>query len=398
MKITENINDITGINNCKGGFYNQLQQKINELKISNQQLEIKRHEMEAVLAGITDLMLVISENYVIQQTNKVANDWFPQKNITGEFCYKVLKDKEKPCTNCPAQKSLKTGCKAKEMFSFQVNGQLRYYEVVTSPIENATQTKPHVLVFMRDITREKNFQMKYAQAEKMATIGTLAAGIAHEINNPLTSISGFAQGLQRRVGRLENKVEQDLIDDFEEYTETIIAECHRCRDIVKTMLTFSRPTESTARGIVRLNQCVGDILFILQHHLRDKHNITVETKLDPCLPPILGDESQLKQVIINLVLNAFDAMKDGGEIQIVTKKADYNRVKLIIIDTGSGISEDIQEKLFDPFFSTKQVGKGIGIGLSTCYNIVSNHKGSITATNNPEKGASFTVVLPEAKL
>ncbi|MGL1931308.1 MAG: ATP-binding protein [Desulfotalea sp.] len=397
MKIIKNVEDITGINTCKGGFFKQLQQKISELKIANQQLETKRHEMEAVLEGITDLMLIIGEDFIIHQVNKVAEDWFPGKQFENKLCYKVLKNRSRPCTNCPAQRSLAQSKMVKDVFSLKLKGQLRYYEVIASPIEHEDTDQPKTLVFVRDITRDRKFQMKYAQAEKMATVGALAAGIAHEINNPLTSISGFAQGLQRRVGKLSGKVDSELVDDFEEYTETIIAECLRCRDIVKTMLTFSRPTES-ARGLVRLNQCVGDILFILQHHLRDHHNITVTTKLDPSLPPIMGDESQLKQVIINLVLNAFDAMKDGGNIQIITQKTVHNRVKLIVIDTGSGISEDIQEKLFDPFFSTKQVGKGVGIGLSTCYNIVTNHKGSISACNNVDKGASFAVILPEAKL
>ncbi|WP_041277631.1 two-component system sensor histidine kinase NtrB [Desulfotalea psychrophila] len=391
------LDDLIGIGHCKIGFYKALQHKVEELEQANQELLINRKKMQLILDGITDLMLVLSEDYIIQQTNHVAAEWYPDTDVIGSPCYQILRKRTTPCPECPVQLAITEQRIVKDLCSFTIDSHLKYYEMIASPMPKDSNGLRRVLLFKRDVTLEKRYQVKYAQSEKMATVGTLAAGIAHEINNPLTSISGFAQGLQRRVNKLVGRVEDELVADFDEYTETIITECLRCRDIVKTLLTFSRPLEST-RSIVRLNQCVGDILFILQHHLKDQQNISVKTTLDPNLPVILGDESQLKQVIINLVINAFDAMKDGGEIEIITRKGMDNTVKLIFKDTGSGIAEEILEKIFDPFFTTKQVGQGTGIGLSTCYGIVSNHQGTITALNNQEKGASFTVLLPEAIL
>jgi two-component system NtrC family sensor kinase len=135
-------------------------------------------------------------------------------------------------------------------------------------------------------------------------------------------------------------------------------------------------------------------LFILKHHFKERHNITVKTDLKADLPMIMGDESQLKQVIINLFTNALDATVEGGEIQITTRDGRGNGVMLIVKDSGSGIPVELQNQLFEPFFTTKPVGKGIGIGLSTCYSIVNHHNGEIIVASDEEHGTSFRVFLP----
>ena len=201
------------------------------------------------------------------------------------------------------------------------------------------------------------------------------------------------RSLQRRNSKLQGKIDEELLADFKEYTETIIKECLRCRDIVQTLLTFSRPTASSI-GHVDLNQCVTDTLFILKHHFKEHHDLTVKTELQTNLPAILGDESQLKQVIINLLTNAFDATGAGGRILIKTQTETENRITLIIEDNGCGIPLEARDKLFEPFFTTKPVGKGIGIGLSTCYSIVNNHRGEISVTSAVGKGSAFKVSLP----
>ncbi|MDR3630650.1 MAG: ATP-binding protein, partial [Desulfocapsaceae bacterium] len=135
-----------------------------------------------------------------------------------------------------------------------------------------------------------------------------------------------------------------------------------------------------------------------KHHFKDQANISIKTELQANLPRIMGDESQLKQVIINLFINALDATEKGGEIRIVTRSAPGNRTELIVKDSGCGIPVELQDKIFEPFYTTKSVGRGIGVGLSTCYSIVSNHHGEITVTSNKGKGASFTVSLPGMEL
>jgi hypothetical protein len=392
MKITT-LEDLVGIEHCKLGFYQDLQQKVEQLKNSNQELEKKRKEIQAVLDGITDLMVVLSEDLKIQRVNHVFSEWFPGVDPIGRHCYKLFRGEDSRCINCPAQRSLELDEIVKDLCIYKIDEKFRHFEIIASPLKTSPTGERNVLLFKRDVTLEKEFQAQFYQAEKMATVGALAAGVAHEINNPLAAISGFAEGLQRRIVRIEGKVERAILDDFTEYTDTIIKECLRCRDIVQTLLTFSRPVAASL-GPVDMNQCVRDTLFILKHHFKEQHNITVNTELQENLPVIMGDESQLKQVIINLFTNAFDATRQGDIIRVITHAGDLGGVALIVEDSGCGIPVELHDKLFEPFFTTKPVGQGVGIGLSTCYSIVKNHGGEITVTSREGKGTFFKVSLP----
>lgn len=393
MPHSTTLEDLVGIEHCKLGFYQELQQKVEQLKSSNLELEKKRKEIQALLDGITDLMVVLDENLTIQRVNHVFTEWFPGVDPIGMHCHQIFRNRVDRCDECPALRALDRDQIIKDLCIYKVGNDFKHYEIIASPLKASPTGEPQVLLFKRDVTLEKEFQAQFYQAEKMATVGTLAAGVAHEINNPLTAILGFAQGLKRRNSKLKGTIDEEMYADFTEYTETIIKECLRCRDIVQTLLTFSRPTAASL-GQVDLNQCVADTLFILKHHFKEHRDLSVLTELQENLPPILGDESQLKQVIINLLTNAFDATDSGGRILIRTGTEKDNRVTLVIEDNGCGIPLEAQDKLFEPFFTTKPVGKGIGIGLSTCYSIVSNHGGEISVTSAVGKGSSFKVALP----
>jgi two-component system, NtrC family, sensor kinase len=393
MKSAPTLEDLVGIEHCKLGFYQDLQQKVEQLKTSNQELEKKRKEIQALLDGITDLMVVLSEDLKIQRVNHVFQQWFPGVDPIGRYCHEVFRGNSDRCEDCPALRALDLDEIVKDHSFHKVDDQFRHFEIIASPLKTSPTGERSVLLLKRDVTLEKEFQAKFYQAEKMATIGALAAGVAHEINNPLTAISGFAEGLQRKVNRIERLVDLEIAEDFREYTETIIKECLRCRDIVQTLLTFSRPVASSLNP-VNLNRCVNDTLFILKHHFKEHHKISVKTDLKPDLPDIMGDESQLKQVIINLFTNALDATGEGDEIRIITRDGQDGSVELLVEDTGCGIPASLLNKLFEPFFTTKPVGKGIGIGLSTCYSIVNNHHGEITVDSVEGKGSSFKVSLP----
>ncbi|MBW2660051.1 MAG: PAS domain-containing sensor histidine kinase [Deltaproteobacteria bacterium] len=393
MKPLTTLEDLVGIEHCKLGFYQDLQQKVEQLKISNLKLEKKRREVQAVLDGITDLMVVLSEDLKIQRVNHVFDDWYSGIDPIGSHCYTIFRNRNSVCDDCPVIQSLKSDDIVKGLSLYKVNGKFRHFRIIASPLKSSLSGERQILLSKRDITLEKEFQAQYHQAEKMATIGTLAAGVAHEINNPLAAIRGFAEGLQRRLSRIQTQVDKDVFEDFQEYTETIVNECLRCRDIVQTLLTFSRPVASSLCP-VDMNQCVLDTLFIFKHHIREHHGVTVKTELERELPLIKGDESQLKQVIINLFTNALDAVADNGEIVISTVAGKDGDVDLIVDDSGCGIPFEMKEKLFEPFFTTKPVGKGIGVGLSTCYTIVKNHGGEINVTSDEGRGSTFHVTIP----
>jgi two-component system NtrC family sensor kinase len=228
----------------------------------------------------------------------------------------------------------------------------------------------------------------------MATIGLLAAGVAHEINNPLTSIRGFTEGLQRRMTSLcELLPDGDLKNDFEEYLEIILKECQRCSGIVSSLLTFS-PRKTNEFSPICLNPLIRNVLRILHHTLKHYPQELIQLDLNDPLPLIKGNTAELEQVILNLILNALDAIDPKGHINIRTRMASDGRVMLEVMDDGCGIPPENLQKLFEPFFTTKPVGRGIGIGLSTCYHIIQSHGGEIEVRSAPGQGSRFTVRLP----
>ncbi len=389
------INDIIGIEHSKLNFFQELQHTVEELQASHKRSETQRREIAAIFDGITDLMMVLSEDMRIISVNHVFMDIFPGSMPHGRFCYEFFTSNSVPCPTCPAFRSLKTDTVCRETAIFRIGGRNMHFEMVASPLKSPHLTEHRVLIFKRNVTMEKEYQAKFYQAEKMATTGVLAAGVAHEINNPLTAVSGFAEGLRRRLPRLEGRIDDELLNDFREYTDTILRECERCQTIVQTLLTFGRPVMAPFAP-VSLNKVVHDTVRILQHHVKKCPGLRVEEVLDETLPMIEGDEGQLKQVVLNLLTNAMDAMDvadHGGCITIATSP-QKNGVLLEVRDTGCGIDPDKLDKLFEPFYTTKSVGKGIGIGLSTCYSIVREHQGDISASSAPGRGTCFTVVLP----
>ncbi|RMF57454.1 MAG: HAMP domain-containing protein [Calditrichaeota bacterium] len=233
---------------------------------------------------------------------------------------------------------------------------------------------------------ERTRQLRESQAqlvhqEKMASLGVLAAGLAHEIGNPLTSISSVVQILQRKVQ--DKKIIQQL--------QLLNEHIRRISKTVRELVDFSRPTKSELRP-VQINDLIRTALGILKYDKRAK-NIKLETHLDHQLPRLTLIEDQILQVFINFILNAFDAMEQGGTLTITTS-LENESVCICFQDTGVGIPEDVQKKIFEPFFTTKPVGKGSGLGLSVSYGLIQNFGGTIEVESTVGKGAKFTVSLP----
>ncbi|WP_029897720.1 ATP-binding protein [Desulfohalovibrio reitneri] len=388
------LSDLVGIEHSKLGYFHELQLKLEELKAANMETENRRQEIAAILDGITDVMMVLSENLKIISVNHVFRELFDDPAPEGKYCYQIFRGQDHPCPECPAFKSLSTNTVCKETAFFRINGVNRQYEMVASPIKNQDLPEYKVLIFKRDVTLEKEYQAKYYHAEKMATVGVLATGVAHEVNNPLMAISGYAEGIQRRLGRHWKSLPGELAGDLEEYTQTILRECQRCQQIVNSMLNFGHP-EATTQSPVNINDVVMETLHLLHYHLKKRQNLTMRTELARNLPFVHGNAAQLKQVFLNLLTNAIDAIGEEEGVITVQSGVTDGMVRLEISDTGQGISADIRGNLFDPFFTTKPAGNGIGIGLSTCYTIVvKEHAGDIRLESEVGKGSTFIVDLP----
>ena len=393
MNRSTTLQDLIGIEDIKLGFFQEVQTKVEELKHSNRELRKKQEEIQVILDGIVDVMVVLSEDLRIISVNHVFHEVFGSQSPHGRYCFEVLRGRREACPECPVLLALQDNEVRRDEASFRVGEWNKHFEILASPLQFSDESLRRVLLFKRDVTLQREMQAQYLQAEKMATVGVLAAGVAHEINNPLAAISGFSQGLRKRLPRIKEQVDEELGSDFEEYLETILKECSRCQEIVQTLLTFSRPNNSRFARL-GLNALVLDCLKILRYRLKKSPGVALVPELDKGLCWLHGDEAQLKQVILNLVTNALDAVEDQGRITIRTTRGPKGQVSLVVEDDGAGIPQGDLDRLFDPFFTTKPVGKGTGIGLSTCYTIVQGHGGQIFVCSDEGIGTSICVTLP----
>ncbi len=233
-----------------------------------------------------------------------------------------------------------------------------------------------------DIEQLRDLNEQLIRTEKLAAMGTLAAGVAHEINNPLASISSLIQMMQSNSG-LDEKTDDNL--------RLISTQIHRISQVTRDMMDFARVRPS-ARNPVDINSII-EISLRLASFDKAFQKLKLEKDLSDDLPEIYADGDQIQQVFLNLLLNARDAMPDGGTISVKTYKRK-NQVVIEFTDSGTGIGSDAKKKIFDPFFTTKPAGKGTGLGLAVCYGIITAHHGKIEAFSDEINGTSFTVSLP----
>jgi PAS domain S-box-containing protein len=245
-----------------------------------------------------------------------------------------------------------------------------------------------------DITVRKQTEEELMRSEKLASLGQLAASVAHEVNNPLAGIMVYVKLLLKKYKSKELQAE---------WTETQLLKMDKELDkttrIIRNLLDFARQSEPTMRPI-SVNQVIESALLLVGHQI-DLENIKLEKKLDTKLPPVLADPDKIQQVLINIILNATQAMPNGGTITIATSTAEKvlinkspkNTVRIDIKDTGVGIPEENINQLFTPFFTTKEKGKGVGLGLSVVHGIIERHKGKITVDSQPNVGTTFTIYL-----
>jgi PAS domain S-box-containing protein len=253
------------------------------------------------------------------------------------------------------------------------------------PIINDAGVITNYVAVKRNITERRKMELIVRQSEKMSAVGQLAAGVAHEINNPLGVILGFAQALVRRL---------QANDPLEMPLKSIEREAVRCKNLVQDLLTFSRASKME-REPMQINRAVEGALSLISAQAR-MGRIEVKKDLAPDLPRIMANQNQLQQIIINLANNAMDAMSQEGVLTISTehlREGALSWVCLKVLDTGSGIPADIQSRIFDPFFTTKPVGKGTGLGLSLVHEIVQKHSGSVEVHSRPGH-TEFVIKFP----
>jgi PAS domain S-box-containing protein len=257
--------------------------------------------------------------------------------------------------------------------------------IAIAPLVSKDQERIGRLVIFDDVTDRAELEQRLVQADKLSSIGLLAAGVAHEVNTPLAVISTYAQMLAKQVA---DDTQKSVILD------KIAKQTFRASEIVNSLLNFSR-TSSTSFGEVKLNRVIQETLSLLEHQLQ-KVGIQVNTEFDAVLGPVHGNAGKLQQVFLNLILNARDAMRSGGAIEVRTWQ-EGTHACIEVADSGTGIAPEHLHRVYDPFFTTKPARQGTGLGLAVTYGIIQEHGGSIEVTNRPGGGAQFRIELPLAK-
>lgn len=275
---------------------------------------------------------------------------------------------------------------AYKLYAQSKHGESLTLNVAIAPLRSPSNVNNGAIIVLEDVSSRLKLEEQLQQREKLSSIGLLAAGVAHEVNTPLTGVSSYTQML---LGMMpENDPKHALLEKVHKQTE-------RASNIVNNLLNFSRAGGSTEFTELNLNRIMEDTIQLLEVQLR-RSNVELAKSYEDSLPAIHGNASKLQQVFTNLILNARDAMPDGGKISLETRMTDAG-VEITVSDTGEGITPENLGKIYDPFFTTKEVGKGTGLGLAVSYGIIQEHSGEIKVESHIGEGTTFRLIFPAAE-
>jgi signal transduction histidine kinase len=364
-----------------------------------EEISKEKKEWERTFDAITDMVWIEDGRQQVVRANQtlLQKTGFSKAEITEKRCRDLLERIGIPPAGCSG------AARPDRRTSFQelkgAAGSL--YHFWSYPLLDEDGRLYAVVYYLKDVTAQKQLEQQLIRSDKLASLGTLVAGIAHEINNPLGIIAGYSEALLDRAHD-PSLANVRGFEDFPEYLRTIHSEIFRCKGILKSLLEFARPSGGTFREI-DINELIKEVLLLLQHRTqRLKHTIGLDLNRE--VPKIYADAGSLRQLVMNLLLNAIYFTPEGGGISIRTIEDDPgredgrvvcpSRIRLSVSDTGAGIAPDLLGKVFDPFFTTKMVGEGTGLGLTICHKIVEQHGGAIDVESIVGKGTTFTITLP----
>ncbi len=368
-----------------------------EVAARTREIEAQRRFTTKIIDSLPLGLYVVDRQYRIQAWNRereVGTQGVGREEVLGRSVFEVLHRQPRQLLKEEFDRVFTTGKIEQVEVRSEASGEPRHYRITKIPMRLDDAEVTHVITISEDITEAKTAQQQILQMEKLGAVGQLAAGVMHEINNPLATIGACVEALQSRKQELPPSVRRG----FEEYLRIIESELERCKSIVDGLLDFSRP-KARLKKRVAVNHAVESALFLVRHHDRFK-SIRVVRKLQESIPDVLANEEQLIQAFLALTLNAVDAMEGGGTLTVRSAAipgvsgAEAEEVVVEISDTGIGIAAADLAKIFEPFFTTKGPGRGTGLGLSICYRIIVEHGGRILVDSQVGKGSTFRVFLP----
>ena len=370
-----------------------------EVEVAARTAEIERGRRftEKIIDSLPLGLYVIDREYRIQSWNRkreTGMQGVQRDEALGRTIFEILHRQPGEMLRREFDEVFTSGRMQEYQMESLASGEARTYRITKIPMRLGDGAVTHVITIGEDITDWTQAQERFSQSEKLAAIGQLAAGVMHEINNPLATIAACAESLGYRIDDLV-KSGVTVAPETHDFLGIIDNEVVRCKQIVDGLLDFSRPKQPRKER-VNVNEVIDRTLFLLKHHVRFK-KLTVETALDPMTGRVpQANTEQLVQVFMALLLNAMDAMGERGLVRIVTRPGPDAAHGVIaeVIDTGHGIARSEQGKIFEPFYTTKAPGQGTGLGLSICYGIVQDHGGSIEVDSALGQGSTFRIILP----
>jgi two-component system NtrC family sensor kinase len=388
--ILHTLQNIFAVRDAQGAIvqYRGLMLDVTEQKHFQAQLQRERDFNQKILNNTQSMILVLDTAGLISYANpRCFEAGYRERELLGHRLVQWVS----PAHRSGFEAALETTANGQQVNNLELplrrgDGSTGHFSVSLSQVRDEQNQVNSIVVVMTDITDATILQAKLAHSEKMATIGRLVSGVAHEINNPLAAIVGFTDLL------IENP---EVPDAAKTDLRVILQESQRTKEIVQDLLIFARQTPAR-RQPVQVSAVLRQTIKLRGYDF-SSHGVEVIQNLDSDIPPVLGDAQQLQQVFLNILNNAYDAVRETGQpgkIEIRTSRQG-GCVEVHVLDNGPGIANP--DHIFDPFFTTKEVGKGTGLGLSICYGIVQAHGGEILCHNNAgAAGCTFIVKLPVA--
>lgn len=357
-----------------------------DLESSRMEIEQSRKTLLALFDNLDDELYIIDDQYHLIAVNRARAQRVgksPQEMV-GSLCYEVLENQSSPCVGCLAHTTFaenKKSIRTEQSIGPQKQSIIR--EIYTYPILDENDEVKRTILQLRDVSEQRRLEASLIQAEKLASLGELAAGVAHELNNPITAVIANTQLLERELDN--NSVDLESI-------ELIKRAGKRAQNVVRELLDFARQDPQQFQSI-DVNRTLEQALSLVNRQW-ESSKVNLKLNLADNLPTVLANGDHLQSVWINLLINAHDALDhQPGDIRVSSSQVEDNIV-VFVEDSGMGIMPEDLQKIFDPFFTTKAPGKGTGLGLATCFRIIEQHKGSIDVESTLGQGSRFTVKLP----
>jgi PAS domain S-box-containing protein len=363
-------------------FYQMIFRDLTDQRKLEKKIRQSKRNLEAIFDGIRDQLSIQAPDYQILRVNRAVIERYQTtfEKLINQKCYEAYFQRSQPCEKCPISITIETKQPATSIMKSSENNTTM--QVFSYPILDEKGNLLSAIEYVKDITEEQRLQEQLIQSEKLAGIGILASGVAHEINNPLSGIIGMA----------EIALEEEDPTKNESYLRDILNCAQRISEIVKGLRSYSRAAKKEELCLVDLNEVLEETLKMVRL-VAQKTPVEVIKRFQP-IEKIEANTGEIQQVFTNLITNAFQAMDGkGGELVLSTRPLE-DSIEVQVSDHGMGIPQKFLNRIFDPFFTTKKPGEGTGLGLNIVYRIVTKHEGTIDVESREQIGTTFTIKFP----